>query len=124
MAETVHTGQSSSLRRLVPRIFSRSQRRDDVEQLIRTVRSQNLPWTNVLRYLSIAVPQGVGLTNVAVQGNSALSITAETTDPDWIPAFWARMNESPFFTGAMVTSTSAESRPGRRRMTTVHIPVT
>ncbi|MRH29748.1 RelA/SpoT family protein [Microbacterium sp. SYP-A9085] len=41
MAETVHTGQSSSLRRLVPRIFSRSQRRDDVEQLIRTVRSHH-----------------------------------------------------------------------------------
>jgi GTP pyrophosphokinase len=38
MAETVHAGQTSSLRRLVPRIFSRSQRRDDVEQLIRTVR--------------------------------------------------------------------------------------
>ncbi|WP_029144222.1 RelA/SpoT family protein [Microbacterium luticocti] len=41
MAETVPAGQSSSLRRLVPRIFSRSQRRDDVEQLIRTVRSHH-----------------------------------------------------------------------------------
>ncbi|GAA3771893.1 GTP pyrophosphokinase [Microbacterium kribbense] len=41
MAETVPAGQSSSLRRLVPRIFSRSARRDDVEQLIRTVRTHH-----------------------------------------------------------------------------------
>nr|WP_274638298.1 bifunctional (p)ppGpp synthetase/guanosine-3',5'-bis(diphosphate) 3'-pyrophosphohydrolase [Microbacterium bovistercoris] len=41
MAEAVPAGQSSSLRRLVPRIFSRSQRRDDVEQLIRTVRTHH-----------------------------------------------------------------------------------
>ncbi|WEG10490.1 bifunctional (p)ppGpp synthetase/guanosine-3',5'-bis(diphosphate) 3'-pyrophosphohydrolase [Microbacterium horticulturae] len=41
MAETVSSAQSSSLRRLVPRIFSRSARRDDVEQLIRTVRAHH-----------------------------------------------------------------------------------
>ncbi|WP_308490874.1 RelA/SpoT family protein [Microbacterium terrisoli] len=41
MTETVPTGQSSSLRRLVPRIFSRAARRDDVEQLIRTVRAHH-----------------------------------------------------------------------------------
>ena len=41
MAETVPPAQSSSLRRLVPRIFSRSARRDDVEQLLRTVRTHH-----------------------------------------------------------------------------------
>ena len=41
MAETVSAAQSSSLRRLVPRIFSRAARRDDVEQLIRTVRAHH-----------------------------------------------------------------------------------
>ncbi|MEQ6898487.1 bifunctional (p)ppGpp synthetase/guanosine-3',5'-bis(diphosphate) 3'-pyrophosphohydrolase [Microbacterium sp. KR10-403] len=41
MAETVSPAQSSSLRRLVPRIFSRAARRDDVEQLIRTVRAHH-----------------------------------------------------------------------------------
>jgi len=41
MAETVSSAQSSSLRRLVPRIFSRAARRDDVEQLIRTVRAHH-----------------------------------------------------------------------------------
>ncbi|GAA5027337.1 RelA/SpoT family protein [Microbacterium fluvii] len=41
MAETVPSAQSSSLRRLVPRIFSRSARRDDVEQLLRTVRTHH-----------------------------------------------------------------------------------
>ena len=50
MTETVPTpsaaaqapsAQSSSLRRLVPRIFSRSARRDDVEQLMRTVRTHH-----------------------------------------------------------------------------------
>ncbi|QAY61270.1 bifunctional (p)ppGpp synthetase/guanosine-3',5'-bis(diphosphate) 3'-pyrophosphohydrolase [Microbacterium protaetiae] len=41
MAETVSSAQSSSLRRLVPRIFSRAARRDDVEQLIRTVRTHH-----------------------------------------------------------------------------------
>src|SRR3954451_4344349 len=41
MTETVPPAQSSSLRRLVPRIFSRSARRDDVEQLLRTVRTHH-----------------------------------------------------------------------------------
>src|SRR5918994_5184949 len=41
MTETVPAAQSSSLRRLVPRIFSRSARRDDVEQLLRTVRTHH-----------------------------------------------------------------------------------
>lgn len=41
MTETVPPAQTSSLRRLVPRIFSRSARRDDVEQLIRTVRTHH-----------------------------------------------------------------------------------
>ncbi|MEN2740957.1 bifunctional (p)ppGpp synthetase/guanosine-3',5'-bis(diphosphate) 3'-pyrophosphohydrolase [Microbacterium sp. X-17] len=42
MTETVPPGsQTSSLRRLVPRIFSRSVRRDGVDQLIRTVRSHH-----------------------------------------------------------------------------------
>jgi len=41
VAETVSAAQSSSLRRLVPRIFSRAARRDDVEQLIRTVRAHH-----------------------------------------------------------------------------------
>ena len=74
------------------------------EQLVSVVRSQNLPWTNVLRHLSMAVPPGVGLTTVTVQGNTTLSITAETTDPRRIPLFWQRMNESPFFTGSNVNS--------------------
>src|SRR4051812_19760444 len=41
MTETVPTAQSSSLRRLVPRIFSRSVRRDGLEQLLRTVRTHH-----------------------------------------------------------------------------------
>src|SRR6187401_1177891 len=41
MTETVPPAQTSSLRRLVPRIFSRSARRDDVEQLLRTVRTHH-----------------------------------------------------------------------------------
>ncbi|MET0296703.1 MAG: HD domain-containing protein, partial [Microbacterium sp.] len=41
MTETVPPAQSSSLRRLVPRIFSRAARRDDVEQLLRTVRTHH-----------------------------------------------------------------------------------
>src|SRR3954447_2051413 len=41
MTETVPPAQSSSLRRLVPRIFSRSARRDDVQQLLRTVRTHH-----------------------------------------------------------------------------------
>ncbi|MBN9174363.1 MAG: bifunctional (p)ppGpp synthetase/guanosine-3',5'-bis(diphosphate) 3'-pyrophosphohydrolase [Microbacterium sp.] len=42
MTETVPAApQSSSLRRLVPRIFSRAARRDDVEQLLRTVRTHH-----------------------------------------------------------------------------------
>ena len=47
MTETVpssaasSSSQSPSLRRLVPRIFSRSARRDDVEQLLRTVRTHH-----------------------------------------------------------------------------------
>jgi len=42
MAETVSTGaQSSSLRRLIPRIFSRAARRDDVDKLVRTVRTHH-----------------------------------------------------------------------------------
>lgn len=41
MTETVPPAQSSSLRRLVPRIFSRSARRDDVEKLLRTVRTHH-----------------------------------------------------------------------------------
>ncbi|HWI32059.1 MAG TPA: bifunctional (p)ppGpp synthetase/guanosine-3',5'-bis(diphosphate) 3'-pyrophosphohydrolase [Microbacterium sp.] len=42
MTETVPAAaQSSSLRRLVPRIFSRSARRDDLEHLLRTVRSNH-----------------------------------------------------------------------------------
>ncbi|GAA1467761.1 RelA/SpoT family protein [Microbacterium thalassium] len=40
MSETVPPGPTS-LRRLVPRIFSRSARRDDVEQLLRTVRTHH-----------------------------------------------------------------------------------
>ncbi|MCC4907341.1 bifunctional (p)ppGpp synthetase/guanosine-3',5'-bis(diphosphate) 3'-pyrophosphohydrolase [Microbacterium sp. cx-59] len=42
MAETVPPGtQPSSLRRLIPRIFSRAARRDDVEKLVRTVRTHH-----------------------------------------------------------------------------------
>jgi GTP diphosphokinase / guanosine-3',5'-bis(diphosphate) 3'-diphosphatase len=42
MTETAPAApQSSSLRRLVPRIFSRAARRDDVEQLLRTVRTHH-----------------------------------------------------------------------------------
>ncbi|MFE1645069.1 RelA/SpoT family protein [Microbacterium sp. P01] len=41
MTETVPAAQSSSLRRLVPRIFSRSGRRDGPEQLLRTVRTHH-----------------------------------------------------------------------------------
>ncbi|MEJ1155487.1 MULTISPECIES: RelA/SpoT family protein [Microbacterium] len=41
MAETSPPAPPSSLRRLVPRIFSRSARRDDVEQLLRTVRTHH-----------------------------------------------------------------------------------
>jgi GTP pyrophosphokinase len=41
VTETVPPAQSSSLRRLVPRIFSRSARRDDVEKLLRTVRTHH-----------------------------------------------------------------------------------
>ncbi|GAA2575648.1 MULTISPECIES: RelA/SpoT family protein [Microbacterium] len=42
MAETLPAGaQSSSLRRLIPRIFSRAARRDDVDKLVRTVRTHH-----------------------------------------------------------------------------------
>ncbi|MCR2800847.1 bifunctional (p)ppGpp synthetase/guanosine-3',5'-bis(diphosphate) 3'-pyrophosphohydrolase [Microbacterium sp. zg-Y818] len=41
MTEAVPAAQSSSLRRLVPRIFSRAARRDDVEKLLRTVRTHH-----------------------------------------------------------------------------------
>lgn len=42
MTETASsTGQTSSLRRLVPRIFSRAARRDDVDKLVRTVRTHH-----------------------------------------------------------------------------------
>jgi GTP pyrophosphokinase len=42
MAETVPPGaQTSSLRRLIPRIFARAARRDDVEKLVRTVRTHH-----------------------------------------------------------------------------------
>ncbi|HAN23562.1 MAG: bifunctional (p)ppGpp synthetase/guanosine-3',5'-bis(diphosphate) 3'-pyrophosphohydrolase [Microbacterium sp.] len=42
MTETVPAApQASSLRRLVPRIFSRAHRRDDVDQLVRTVRTHH-----------------------------------------------------------------------------------
>jgi len=42
MTETAPAGaQSSSLRRLVPRIFTRAVRRDDLDQLIRTVRTHH-----------------------------------------------------------------------------------
>ncbi|MBM3715666.1 MAG: HD domain-containing protein, partial [Actinobacteria bacterium] len=42
MTETVPAGsQTSSLRRLVPRIFSRAARRDDVDKLLRTVRTHH-----------------------------------------------------------------------------------
>ncbi|MCR2785667.1 MULTISPECIES: bifunctional (p)ppGpp synthetase/guanosine-3',5'-bis(diphosphate) 3'-pyrophosphohydrolase [unclassified Microbacterium] len=41
MTETVPAAQTSSLRRLVPRIFSRAARRDDVNQLLRTVRTHH-----------------------------------------------------------------------------------
>ena len=41
MTEAVPAAQTSSLRRLVPRIFSRAARRDDVEKLLRTVRTHH-----------------------------------------------------------------------------------
>ena len=42
MTETVPAApQASSLRRLVPRIFSRALRRDDGDQLVRTVRTHH-----------------------------------------------------------------------------------
>ncbi|GAA4356896.1 RelA/SpoT family protein [Microbacterium rhizosphaerae] len=41
MTETVPASGQSSLRRLVPRIFSRSARRDGVDQLLRTVRAHH-----------------------------------------------------------------------------------
>jgi Tfp pilus assembly PilM family ATPase/Tfp pilus assembly protein PilN len=73
------------------------------EVLVRQIQSKNLPWTNVLRHLSVAVPPGMGLTTVAAQGTT-ITIGGETKNPDWIPAFWSRMNASGFFTGANVTS--------------------
>jgi Tfp pilus assembly PilM family ATPase/Tfp pilus assembly protein PilN len=80
-------------------------RTDSMQQmdLVRQIRLQNMPWTNILRNVARAVPAGVGLTRVMVQGGT-LGITGDTTDPNRVVQFWSHMNTSPFFAGATVTS--------------------
>lgn len=85
-----------------------AERADLLQQknMVQQIRAENLPWTDVLRSLSRAVPPGIGLTSVTAQGPGALSIAGETTDPDRIAVFWGAMSNSPFFTGANVTAIS------------------
>jgi type IV pilus assembly protein PilM len=95
----------------------------DQEVLVHQIRSKNLPWTNVLRYLSAAVPPGMGLTTVSAQGTT-ITIAGETSSPDWIPAFWSRMNASSFFSGANVSSiTRSENKTAFQMTATLPAPV-
>lgn len=97
--------------------------RSEQEMLVSQIQSKNLPWTSVMRYLSAAVPPGLGLTSISAQGTT-ISISGETTNPDWIPAFWSRMNASSFFTGANVSSITRSDNKSTFQMTaTLPAPV-
>src|SRR5207248_1298992 len=80
------------------------------QNLIQNIRAQSVPWTNILHYLSQAVPRSIGLTSLTTQG-SALTLTGETLDPNQVPAFWNTINTASLFSGANVTSiTRQESK--------------
>jgi type IV pilus assembly protein PilM len=81
--------------------------RQSQRELVGQVRSQNVSWTNVLRYLSQATPRGVGLTKVVTQGGILL-VSGETTDARIIPTVLGLMNASPFFAGANLNSISSD----------------
>jgi Tfp pilus assembly protein PilN len=81
----------------------------DQQELVRQIRSGNLPWTSVLGHLSRAVPDGVGLVSITAGDGRTLAITGEASGPDRVPAFWSRMTHSPFFIGADVSSITRSS---------------
>jgi Tfp pilus assembly protein PilN len=74
-------------------------------QLVHEIRAQNIPWTNVLRFLSQAVPTSVGLTSVTANGPT-LSIQGDSLSPGAITAFWSQMQSSPFFVNTNLTSST------------------
>lgn len=82
--------------------------RQQQQDLVRQIRSQNVSWTNVLRYLAQAIPPSVGLTNVSTQGRM-LTLTAQTGDDRIVSTVWGTLNNSPFFTGATLTSITSDA---------------
>lgn len=85
--------------------------RQQQQDLVRQIRAQNVPWTNVLYHLSQIIPPRVGITNITTQGNT-LVLTAETKDPQVVPAVLDRINASRFFTqaNALTSVTSNEEK--------------